>query len=253
MTHPDPAPRDRAHTPPRLANLGLREQWGADRLPLRLLQVLVGLSGFGFSLAMLLRSGLGGAPWDVLHTAIGDRLGLTVGTVSICVSVVVLAAFRPLRERIGIGTLANAIWVGVSMDLGMLVLPAAGPLPLAASMMLAGVLLNGISAAVYIGAQLGSGPRDGLMTGLARVLSRPVGPVRLVLEALVLAAGWLLGGPLGVATVVYALLLGPVIQLTLPRVTLPVRTVRGRAVSAAAGADDGAQPRPTRSRTPEIS
>ena len=106
-------------------------------------------------------------------------------------------------------------------------------LPAALALMLLGVLINGISGAVYIGAQLGAGARDGLMTGLGRVLSRPVGPVRIVLEVIVLVSGWLLGGPLGLGTVVYAIALGPVIQLTLPRVLVPVRSVRGEVLGPA--------------------
>lgn len=234
--------RPRGGAPARLRNLTLRDQLGVDRLGLRLLQMMAGLTGFGVSLAMLLESGLGGAPWDVLHAALADRLGLTVGTVSIAVSFVLLVLWVPLREQIGIGTVANSIWVGVSIDLGMLVLPEARSLAIAVSMMAAGVVLNGISGAVYIGAQLGAGPRDGLMTGLGRVLSRPVGPVRIVLEVLVLVTGWALGGPLGVGTVVYAIALGPVIQLALPHVTVPVRTVRGREVPGAA--HRSSQPRP---------
>lgn len=227
-------PRDRGRAPARLDNLALRDQLRVDHLPRRLLQMMAGLTGFGLSLALLLESGLGGAPWDVLHAAVADRLGLTVGIVSISVSFVVLLAWFPLRERIGIGTVANSIWVGVSIDLGMLVLPEAHGIPLAVAMMLAGVVLNGISGAVYLGAQLGAGPRDGLMTGLGRVLSRPVGPVRIALEVIVLVTGWALGGPLGVGTVVYAIGLGPIIQLTLPSVTLPVRTLGGRELTAPA-------------------
>lgn len=223
----------------RLDNLSLRAQLRVDRLPLRLLQMMAGLTGFGFSLALLLESGLGGAPWDVLHAALADRLGLTVGTLSVCVSFVLLLLWIPLRERIGIGTVANSIWVGVSIDLGMLVLSEAGGIATAVTMMLGGVVLNGISGAVYIGAQLGAGPRDGLMTGLGRVLSRPVGPVRIALEVIVLATGTLLGGPLGVGTVVYALGLGPIIQLTLPHVTLRVRTLAGRPVLAPPASAEG--------------
>lgn len=237
--------RVRRRSAARLDNLSLRDQLRVDRLPLRALQMMAGLTGFGFSLALLLESGLGGAPWDILHTALADRLGLTVGTLSVSVSFVVLLLFLPLRERIGIGTIANAIWVGVSIDLGMLVLPEAGGIPLAVTMMLLGVVLNGISGAVYIGAQLGAGPRDGLMTGLGRLLNRPVGPVRIVLEVIVLITGTLLGGPLGVGTVVYALGLGPIIQLTLPHVTIPVRRVNGREAPAPTVSEPapGVQPR----------
>lgn len=213
---------------PRLDNLSLRDQLGVDRLGRRLVQMMIGLTGFGLSLAMLLRSGLGGAPWDVFHAALAERLGATVGSMSIAVSFVLLLLWIPLRERLGIGTVANAIWVGVSIDLGMLILPEARSLPVAIALMLLGVVVNGISGAVYIGAQLGAGARDGLMTALSRVLSRPVGPVRIVLEVIVLVTGWLLGGPLGLGTVVYAIALGPVIQLALPHVLIPVRSVRGR-------------------------
>ncbi|WP_270409743.1 YczE/YyaS/YitT family protein [Brachybacterium paraconglomeratum] len=213
---------------PRLDNLSLRDQLGVDRLARRLVQMMIGLTGFGLSLAMLLRSGLGGAPWDVFHAALAERLGATVGSMSIAVSFVLLLLWIPLRERLGIGTVANAIWVGVSIDLGMLILSEASSLPVAIALMLLGVVVNGISGAVYIGAQLGAGARDGLMTALSRVLSRPVGPVRIVLEVIVLVTGWLLGGPLGLGTVVYAIALGPVIQLALPHVLIPVRSVRGR-------------------------
>lgn len=227
MTSPD----GRRHA--RLDNLSLRDQLGVDRLPRRLGQMMIGLTGFGLSLAMLLRSGLGGAPWDVLHAALAARTGTSVGTMSITVSFVLLLLWIPLRERIGIGTVANAIWVGISIDLGLLLLPEVRALPAAIALMLLGVLVNGVSGAVYIGAQLGAGARDGLMTGLGRVLARPVGPVRIVLEVLVLVTGWLLGGPLGLGTVVYAIALGPVIQLALPHVLIPVRTIRGREPGAA--------------------
>jgi len=225
------SPDGRRHA--RLDNLSLRDQLGVDRLPRRLGQMMIGLTGFGLSLAMLLRSGLGGAPWDVLHAALAARTGTSVGTMSITVSFVLLLLWIPLRERIGIGTVANAIWVGISIDLGLLLLPEVRALPAAIALMLLGVLVNGVSGAVYIGAQLGAGARDGLMTGLGRVLARPVGPVRIVLEVLVLVTGWLLGGPLGLGTVVYAIALGPVIQLALPHVLIPVRTIRGREPGAA--------------------
>lgn len=212
---------------PELSNLSFRDQLRVDRFPLRLLQMMGGLTGFGFSLAMLLRSGLGGAPWDVLHSALAERAGLSVGTLSITVSFLVLVLWIPLREQVGIGTIANSLWVGVSIDLGMLVLPPASSLTAGLLLAITGVVINGASAAVYIGAQLGPGARDGLMTGLSRRLGRPVGPVRIVLEILVLGTGWMLGGPVGAGTFLYAVGLGPVIQLALPYVTMPVRGLRG--------------------------
>src|SRR5690625_4936332 len=140
--------------------------------------MMVGLTGFGLSLAMLLRSGLGSAPWDVLHAALADRLEVSVGLMSISVSFVVLAAFHPLRQRVGIGTVANAIWVGVSLDLGMAIMPEPSGLLPAAAMMVAAVAANGVSAAIYIGAQLGPKARGGLVTGLSRRPARPGGPHR---------------------------------------------------------------------------
>ena len=230
--------------PSPLENLSARDQLRVDRLPYRLAHMMVGLTGFGLSLAMLLRSGLGSAPWDVLHAALADRLEVSVGLMSISVSFVVLAAFHPLRQRVGIGTVANAIWVGVSLDLGMAIMPEPSGLLPAAAMMVAAVAANGVSAAIYIGAQLGPGARDGLMTGLSRRLSRPVGPIRVGLEVAVMGTGWLLGGPIGAGTLLYALGLGPVIQLALPHVTVPVRTGAGRPLRLAPS------PRaPRRSRT----
>lgn len=208
--------------PARLDNVSLRDQLRLDRLPRRLMQMMVGLTGFGLSLALLLEAGLGGAPWDVLHAALAHHLGATVGLMSIAVSFVLLLAWIPLRERVGIGTIANAIWVGLSIDAGLALLPSFDSLPLQIVLMLLAVVLNGISGAVYIGAQLGAGARDGLMTGLSRVLERPVGPIRIVLEVVVLVTGWALGGPLGLGTVVYALALGPVIQATMPHVLIPI-------------------------------
>ena len=145
--------------PAGLDNLPLRDQLRVDRLPLRLLQMMAGLTGFGVSLALLLESGLGGAPWDVLHAALAQHVGVTVGTVSIALSFVLLLLWVPLRERVGIGTVANSIWVGLSLDLGMWVLPEARTLPAALVMMALAVVINAVSAAVYIGAQLGAGPR----------------------------------------------------------------------------------------------
>lgn len=228
-----------------LQNLSLRDQLRSDRLPQRLALMMVGLTGFGLSLAMLLRSGLGGAPWDVLHAALADRFGASVGTLSIAVSFILLLLWIPLRERPGIGTIANAVWVGVSIDIGLAILPAPSGPAWAVVLMVLAVLVNGVSAAMYIGAQLGPGARDGLMTGLSRLLRRPVGPVRVVLEIVVLGTGWLLGGPVGAGTVVYALGLGPVIQWALPRVLIPVRSIGGVPVVArTAGTGEPVGPAP---------
>lgn len=206
-----------------IENLRLRDQLRVDRFGLRALILMLGLTGFGAGLALVVRAGLGAAPWDVLHIAVAERTGLTFGTVIILTSILVLLAWIPLRQRVGIGTIANALWVGVSADATLAVVPEAEGLGWGILVLIAGVVLNAVSAAIYIGAQLGPGPRDGLMTGINRRCGLPIGPVRIGLEVTVLAVGWLLGGPIGIAALVYALALGPIIQLTLPYVTIPLR------------------------------
>jgi hypothetical protein len=193
----------------------------------RLVQLLLGLLLYGASLAFLLRAGLGLAPWDVLHQGLAELTGATVGSMVIVVSFVVLLAWIPLRQRPGVGTIANAVLVGVSLDLTMLVLGEAEQWPWRVGLLVAGVLLNGLATALYIGAMLGPGPRDGLMTGLVRRTGRSVRVVRTSLEVGVLVLGWLLGGTVGVGTLLYAVAIGPIVHVLLPR--LAVRP-RGAAV-----------------------
>lgn len=193
----------------------------------RLVQLLLGLLLYGASLAMLLRAGLGLAPWDVLHQGLAELTGATVGSMVIVVSFVVLLAWIPLRQRPGFGTIANAVLVGVSLDLTMLVLGDVQQWPWRVGLLLGGVLLNGLATALYIGAMLGPGPRDGLMTGLVRRTGRSVRLIRTSLEVGVLAIGWLLGGTVGIGTLLYAVAIGPIVHLLLP--LLAVRP-RGAAV-----------------------
>lgn len=196
----------------------------------RLVQLFVGLALYGVSLAFLVRAGLGLAPWDVLHQGLAERLDATVGQMVIAVSFVVLLAWIPLRERPGFGTVANALLVGAFVDLTMLVLDDAGSWPLAVLLLVSGVLLNGLATALYIGASLGSGPRDGLMTGLVRRTGRSVRLVRTALEGSVLVVGWLLGGTVGIGTVAYALAIGPVAHALLPVLTVRPGPRRGDAL-----------------------
>ena len=193
------------------------------RLSRRLLQLLAGLFLYGVSLAFLIRAGLGLAPWDVLHQGLARHTGTTVGQMVIVVSFIVLLAWIPIRERPGFGTFANAVLIGVFVDLTMLVLDDVQALWLRITLMVVGVLLNGVATALYIGARLGSGPRDGLMTGLVRRTGRSVRLVRTVIEVTVLAVGWLLGGTVGIGTLLYAFAIGPIAH-----VLLPVLTVAGR-------------------------
>jgi uncharacterized membrane protein YczE len=189
----------------------------------RLVQLFAGLLLYGVSLAFVLRAGLGLAPWDVLHQGLAEILDTSVGTMVIAVSFVVLLAWIPLRQPPGFGTIANAVLVGVSVDLTMLVLDDVATWPWRVTLLVGGVLLNALATALYIGALLGPGPRDGLMTGLVRRTGKSVRLVRTSLEAGVLVAGWLLGGTVGIGTVLYAVAIGPIVHVLLPRLTVPPR------------------------------
>ena len=177
--------------------------------------LLIGLIGYGSSMALMVRAGLGLDPWDVFHQGLAGRTGMTIGTASAVVGVGVLLAWIPLRNRPGIGTVANVVVIAVTVDAAMALLPTPSELPVRVAMMLGAVLLNAVSTVLYIGAGLGPGPRDGLMTGLVARTGLSVRLVRTSIEASVLAVGWLLGGTVGVGTVVYAVGIGPLVQLIL--------------------------------------
>ncbi|GAA4048029.1 membrane protein [Arthrobacter methylotrophus] len=201
----------------------------------RITQLLIGLAMYGISLAMFIRAGLGLDPWDVFHQGVSGRIGWSIGTVVVVVSFLVLLLWIPLRQMPGCGTLANAVLVGVFADIGLSLIPVFSHLGGQIAMLAGAVVLNGIASACYIGARLGPGARDGLMTGLARRTGWSVRLSRTLIEVVVLGVGWLLGGSLGVGTVVYALAIGPVVQLLLPMFTVPVQSPRSvqQAVPAA--------------------
>ncbi|HET7139474.1 MAG TPA: hypothetical protein VFI36_04865 [Arthrobacter sp.] len=187
----------------------------------RILQLFVGLAMYGISLAVFIRAGLGLDPWDVFHQGVAGRVGLSIGVVVIIVSFLVLLLWIPLRQRPGFGTLANAVLVGAFADLGLAVIPEVSHLGGQIAMLAGAVVLNGIASACYIGARFGPGARDGLMTGLARRTGWSVRVSRTLIEVVVLGIGWLLGGSVGVGTVVYALAIGPLVQLLLPWFMVP--------------------------------
>ncbi len=164
------------------------------------------------------RDGLG--PWDVLHQGLSRRTGVPIGSVGIVVGLLVLAAWYPLRQRLGIGTVLNVVVIGVVVDVVLMVLETPAAMPGRAALMLAGPPLFGFGSALYIGAGLGPGPRDGLMTGLARRGWR-IGVARTAIEIGVLVAGIALGGTAGLGTILFAVSIGPLVQLWLPRCTLP--------------------------------
>lgn len=208
---------------PQLLDLGPVAQLRAGRLGRRLPQLGVGLVLYGASLALMVRGDLGLAPWDVLHSGAIRHLPITLGQAVVLFSFVVLLLWLPLRERPGLGTLANAVVVGLSADATLAVLESPDQLWARVVFLLAGVLLNGLATALYIGSQLGRGPRDGLMTGLARRTDRSLRLVRTGLEVAVVLVGLTLGGVAGLGTVLYALAIGPLAQLMLPAVTVELR------------------------------
>ncbi|MFI7580961.1 membrane protein YczE [Kocuria kalidii] len=187
------------------------------RLPRRLVQLYAGLVLYGITLGLLVRSELGVTPWDVLHQGLSRQFGVSIGTVVVVVSVLLLLLWIPLRERPGIGTISNAVVVGVVLDATLLVLPPVDAMPLRVLLVLSGVFLNAVATAAYIGVHLGPGPRDGLMTGLVRRTGGSVRIVRTSIEVTVVLVGWLLGGTVGLGTVLYALAIGPLTQVMMPR------------------------------------
>ena len=192
----------------------------------RLVQLYAGLVLYGLSMALLVRSGLGVMPWDVLHQGLARQLGWSLGTVTIVVGALVLLAWVPLRERPGLGTVSNVVVIGFALDAALAVLPEPSSLPIRVALVPLAIGLNAVATAAYIGVHLGPGPRDGLMTGLVRRSGRSVRLVRTSIEVAVVALGWLLGGTLGVATVLYALAIGPLVHALLPRLSVEVPSTR---------------------------
>jgi uncharacterized membrane protein YczE len=188
----------------------------------RLVQLYAGLVLYGASMALQIRAGLGLDPWDVFHQGVADRTGLSFGTVVIITGAVVLLGWIPLRQRPGFGTVSNVFVIGIAVDAALAAIPHAASAPAAVAMLLAGVGLNGLAGGAYIGAGLGPGPRDGLMTGLVRRTGGSIRVVRTSIEVTVLVAGAALGGTVGIGTVVYAVSIGPIVHAVLPRLTVPL-------------------------------
>jgi uncharacterized membrane protein YczE len=189
---------------------------------LRLLQLFAGLFLFGVSIALMLSAGLGVDPWDVLHQGVSLRTGIPFGAVVILVSLLVLVLWIPLRQRPGFGTVANAVVVGLAAGFTLAVLPDPNSVAVRWGFLAGGILLNGLATGLYIGARLGPGPRDGLMTGLAgRGLS--LGPARTAIEIGVLGIGAVLGGQVGIGTLVYAVTIGPLAQFFITTLTIAER------------------------------
>ncbi len=191
-------------------------------LPARLVRLFVGLFLYGVTMAMMVESTLGLDPWDVFHEGVTRHVGLSFGQVVIVTGAVVLLLWIPLRQRPGVGTVANVVVIGLAADLGIAVIPQPDELWLRALLLVGGIVGNGFAGALYIGAALGPGPRDGLWLGLVRRTGRSVRLWRTVIEVTVLAVGFVLGGTVGVGTVLYAVTIGPIVQAFLPLVQVDV-------------------------------
>ncbi|MGC4819970.1 YczE/YyaS/YitT family protein [Micromonospora sp. DT63] len=212
----------------------------------RLSQLYAGLVLYGVSMALMIRSDLGLDPWDVFHQGLSKLTGLSFGTVTIGVGALVLLLWIPLRQRPGLGTVSNVVVIGLVVDAALALLPTGGPLGVRIALLVTGIVANGAATALYLGAQLGPGPRDGLMTGyVARRPGRSIRLVRTVIEVTVLALGWLLGGTVGPGTIAYALAIGPLAQFFIPLVAVPaLDATAGDRPGATAGDPPGAAPAP---------
>jgi uncharacterized membrane protein YczE len=204
-------------------------------MPRRIAQLLIGLFLYGIGIAFIIRGVIGAAPWDVLSQGISMHLPLSFGVITIIVSGLVLLVWIPIRQKPGVGTILNAVLVGPSADIGFLLIPETDILGLRVVFVIIGLTTLAAATGLYIGAHFGPGPRDGLMTGLHRVTGRPIWMVRTALEVTVVVIGWLLGGIVGLGTVAFALLVGPMCQffmrvfevkLPVPRATIDGEDLR---------------------------
>lgn len=192
----------------------------------RLLQLYLGLIAYGVSMVLMLQSQLGLMPWDVLHQGLSLQSGWPMGRIAIAVGALVLLAWIPIRQRPGLGTVSNVIVIGLTFDATLDLMGGAITslgMPARIALLLCGIALNGVATAAYIGAHFGPGPRDGLMTGLAKRTGASLRKVRTVIEGSVLLGGFLLGGTLGLGTLLYAVAIGPLIQTLLPWFDRPAR------------------------------
>lgn len=201
----------------------------------RLTRLVIGLIAYGASMALMVESHLGNQPWDVFHQGVARLTGLSIGTVAVIAGAVVLLLWIPLRQRPGIGTVSNVVVIGLAVDAVLFLLPTPSALWARALFLVAGVLLCAVATGLYVGARLGPGPRDGLMTGLA-ARGYSIRVVRTLIEVSVVAVGFLLGGTFGIGTIVYALAIGPLVHITLPLFTVRVPTTVRPAVSPAPAA-----------------
>lgn len=198
----------------------------------RIIQLLVGLALYGAGCALTVEAGLGVDPWTVLAQGLSIRTGVGIGWVTNILGFFVLLLWIPLHQKPGIGTIANIFLVGTSMQFVLNVMPPVSGLLAQIAVLLGGIVLVAIASGLYIGARFGPGPRDGLMTGMNARLGWPIWMCRAIVEITVLSVGWLLGGTVGVGTVLFAVLIGPLVHLALPLLDTRKRTQRGPKTTA---------------------
>jgi uncharacterized membrane protein YczE len=210
----------------------MRERFLSPAILPRLPGLLLGLGVFGLGIALMARAGLGLGPWEALHQGIEFRTGIPMGTVSILLGIPILALWWPLGQRPGLGTLLNVLLIGTATNVGNVMIPSADGPPAQLAMMVAGVLVIGLGSGLYLSADLGPGPRDGLMVGVHRRFGWSIRTARTAIEVSVLVAAWLLGGTIGLGTVVFAFGIGPVVQVMLGVFDREGRVARRRAIRA---------------------
>jgi uncharacterized membrane protein YczE len=193
----------------------------APVLTRRLLQLFGGLFAYGIAISLMVQAGLGVAPWDVLTQGLSRQTGIDFGLMTNIIGAGVLVLWIPIRQRPGLGTVANVVVIGPSAQLGLWIIPKQTEIGLQLTCFVLGLLLLSIATGLYIGARMGPGPRDGLMTGIHARTGWRIWAIRAVIELTVLLVGWALGGNFGPGTIAFALLIGPLVAITIPRLRVP--------------------------------
>lgn len=201
----------------------------------RIGQLIIGLFLYGIGIALMIRGGVGVAPWDVLGQGVSLQSGLAFGLVTNLIGAAVLLAWIPIRQKPGIGTIVNVLLIGPSAQVGLWAIPVLDDLLPRIAVFLLGLLTVAIATGLYIGARMGPGPRDGLMTGIHRRWGWPIWVARTAVEVTVLTIGWLLGGNVGLGTLAFALLIGPMVHRTIPWLMVPAARSATEPVDASTG------------------
>ncbi len=197
-----------------LESLGFR-----DRLGRRLVHCVLGLSLFAVGISLQMNANIGAPPWDVFHQGVAAQTGISIGKIIVITGFALLLLWIPLKQKPGLGTILNALEIGLVADIALAIIPEPTSILIRVPMALFGIVVVAIGTGLYIGSALGPGPRDGLMTGLAK-RGIPIRKGRTAIEVIVLITGWLLGGQVGVATFAFALGVGPLVHFFLPRLTI---------------------------------